>query len=124
MTTATNFTAREEQSAHYTVSSRKWLAKGSDVYVKEFTLAEKEQVPWHSHSEVFDIFYCIEGRLRVERIDIASGQRQPDLELGVGDSGKVDVGTAHRPFNPGPGVCRFIIVQGVGAYNYIPYKAI
>jgi mannose-6-phosphate isomerase-like protein (cupin superfamily) len=124
MTTATNFTAREEQSAHFAISSRKLVAMGSDVYVKEFTLAEKEEIPWHSHSNIFDIFYCIEGRLTVERIEISSGKRQPDLELNVGDSGKVDVGTAHRPFNPGPGRCRFINVQGVGPYDYQPYKTI
>ncbi|MEO6958988.1 MAG: hypothetical protein ABI228_07455, partial [Burkholderiaceae bacterium] len=86
MTTATNFTAREEQSTHFTVSSRKLVAKGSDVYVKEFTLAEKEEIPWHSHSNIFDIFYCIEGHLRVECIEISSGRRQPDIELRVGDS--------------------------------------
>jgi mannose-6-phosphate isomerase-like protein (cupin superfamily) len=117
MTTAKNFTAREEQSAHYTVSSRKWLAKGSDVYVKEFTLAEKEEIPWHSHSNIFDIFYCIEGRLIIETIEISSGKRQPDIELNVGNSAKVDVGTAHRPFNPGPGRCRFINVQGCLLYT-------
>ncbi|HEY9461022.1 MAG TPA: cupin domain-containing protein [Paralcaligenes sp.] len=124
MTTATNFTAREEQSSHFTISSRKLVAQGSDVYVKEFTLAEKEEIPWHSHSNIFDIFYCIQGHLRVERIEISTGNRQPDMELNVGDSGKVDVGTAHRPFNPGPGPCRFINVQGVGTYDYLPYTPV
>ena len=121
MTTTPNFEAREEQNSHYTVSSRKWIAEGSDVYVKEFTLAELEEVPWHSHTEVFDVFFCLEGQMDIERIEIFSGQREPSLKLSVGDSAKVDVGTAHRPFNPGPGRCRFLIVQGVGVYDYLPY---
>lgn len=114
---------REEQNPHYVVSSRKWIAKGTDVYVKEFTLAEQEQVPWHSHSEVFDIFFCLQGQMRIERRNIFNNERLPDFELSVGDSARVDVGTAHRPFNPGPGVCRFLIVQGVGEYDYLPYNA-
>lgn len=122
MATAKNFTAREEQSTYYSVSSRKWLAKGSDVYVKEFTLREGEEVPWHSHTEIFDIFYCIQGQLRVDCIDMHTGSQLPSLELAVGDSAKVEVGTAHRPINPGPGICRFVIIQGVGTYDYLPYK--
>jgi len=122
MSTARNFTAREEQSSYYTVSSRRWIAKGSDVHVKEFTLLEGEEVPWHSHTEIFDVFYCLQGQLRIDRLDISTGEQQSSLELKVGDSAKVDVGTAHRPFNPGPGVCRFVIVQGVGTYDYLPYK--
>jgi mannose-6-phosphate isomerase-like protein (cupin superfamily) len=116
------FVGREEQSSYYQVSSRKWVAKGSDVHVKEFTLAAKEEVPWHNHTNVFDVFYCIEGRLLIERIDMATKQRLPDIDLKVGDSDKVNVGTAHRPFNPGPGVCRFLIIQGVGDYDYIKYR--
>ncbi len=117
-----NFVGREEQNANYTVSSRKWIAKGSDVFVKEFTLAENEEVPWHHHTKVFDIFYCVEGSMTIERLDIDSGKRLDDLVLKVGDSAKVDVGTAHRPYNPAPERCRFLIVQGVGEYDYLPFK--
>ncbi|WP_213774603.1 cupin domain-containing protein [Bradyrhizobium sp. dw_78] len=116
------FVGQEEQSKNFTVSSRRWVAHGSDVFVKEFTLAKGEEVPWHTHTEVFDIFYCLQGSLRIERMDRVGGERIPDFELQVGDSAKVEVGTVHRPFNPGPGVCRFLIVQGVGAYDYVPYK--
>ena len=91
--------------------------------MKEFTLAEREEVPWHSHSQVFDIFFCLEGHMLIERADIFSGERLEPFTLNVGDSERVDVGTAHRPFNPGPGRCRFLIVQGVGDYDYLPFEA-
>lgn len=116
------FSGREEQSNYYRVSSRKWVAKGSDVFVKEFTLAAQEEVPWHHHTNVFDVFYCLEGRLRIERTDMTTGERLSDIELDVGDGGRVDVGTAHRPYNSGPGICRFLIVQGVGEYDYKAYR--
>lgn len=113
---------REEQHAQYTVSSRKWIANGQDVSVKEFTLAAGEEVPWHHHTEVFDVFYCLEGQMKIGKIDLATQARLADEVLGPGDSVKIEVGTAHRPFNPGPRRLRFLLVQGVGHYDYIPYK--
>jgi mannose-6-phosphate isomerase-like protein (cupin superfamily) len=124
MTSSTHFEGREEQSANYEVSSRRWLAKGSDVYVKEFTLAANEGVPLHSHTTVFDIFYVIEGKLSIECVDVATGENLPTIELAVGDSTKITVETAHRPFNHGPGVCRFVIIQGVGEYDFLPFNKI
>jgi len=122
MSNTTNFAGKKEQHSAYTVSSREWIAQGSDVFVKEFTLAEHEEVPWHHHTEIFDVFYCLEGRLEVYRKDVFTGESMPTLKLEVGDSAKVDVGTAHRPYNPGPGRLRFLIVQGVGKYDYLPFK--
>jgi len=117
------FAGREEQSAHYSVSSRKWIAKGADTYVKEFTLAPGEEVPWHHHSSVFDVFFCLEGSMTIERADAATRAPLEPFVLEVGQSAKVEVGTAHRPFNSGTGRCRFLIVQGIGAYDFLPYTA-
>lgn len=60
----------------YTASSRKWIAEGSDMYVKEFTLIEREEVPWHSHSEMFGVFFCLEKRMGIEHIGIFSDPRR------------------------------------------------
>jgi len=117
-----NFAAKEEQNPAYTVSSRKWIAQGTDVYVKEFTLGVGEEVPWHHHSAVFDVFYCLEGQLTIERQDVFSHERLEDLRLEVGEGAKVDVGTAHRPYNSGAGRCRFVIIQGVGQYDYLKFE--
>jgi mannose-6-phosphate isomerase-like protein (cupin superfamily) len=121
VSTKTNYEGKKEQHSAYAVSSREWIAKGTDVYVKEFTLAEHEEVPWHYHTEIYDVFYCLEGRLTIELKDIFSGEFLPTLVLGVGDSAKVDAGTAHRPFNPGPGRMRFLLVQGIGKYDYLAF---
>ncbi len=113
---------KEEQHAKYVVSSRKTIALGSDVHVKEFHLAAGEEIPWHRHTQMFDVFYCLEGRLDIELAEVESGRRLQPLALNAGESVKVEAGTAHRPHNRGPGVCRFLLVQGVGKYDYIPYK--
>ena len=112
---------REERHSHYEVSSRKWIAQGQDVFVKEFLLGVGEEVPWHHHTHVFDVFYCLEGRMTIETRDAFSNEPGPTFALGVGESARVDVGTAHRPFNPGPGRLRFLIVQGGGAYDFLPF---
>jgi mannose-6-phosphate isomerase-like protein (cupin superfamily) len=122
MTVAAKFVGTEEQNKNYTVSSRKWVAKGTDVFVKEFTLGKDEEVPWHKHTNVFDIFYCIEGQLIIEHLGKNGGTKPDVITLNVGDSAKIDVGFPHRPFNAGPGVCRFLIIQGVGEYDFLPFK--
>jgi len=121
--TASVHQGQEQAHSAFTVSSRKIVASGSDVYVKEFVLAPQEDVPWHSHTEVFDIFYCLQGTLVVQSADVFSGERHPDVTVAVGQSTRIDAGQAHRPYNPGPDVCRFLLVQGVGAYDYLPYDA-
>ena len=116
-----NTTGTEKQSASFSVSSRKIVAESADVQVKEFLLTPGEEVPWHHHSAVFDVFYCLAGCLTVERTDVFSGERLPDLVLRVGESAKVEPGTAHRPFNGAADPCRFLLVQGVGTYDFIRF---
>lgn len=120
MNFASSRIGREEQHAKYVVSSRRIVALGSDVHVKEFTLVVGEEIPWHRHTQMFDVFYCLEGHLEIELAEAQSGQRLPALALNPCESAKVEAGTAHRPYNRGPGVCRFLLVQGIGTYDYIP----
>ena len=112
----------EQQSANFAVSSRKIVAESADVQVKEFLLVPGEEVPWHHHSAVFDVFYCLTGSLTVERIDVFSGERLPSLVVHAGDSAKVEPGTAHRPFNATGSQCRFLNVQGVGIYDFVRFE--
>jgi mannose-6-phosphate isomerase-like protein (cupin superfamily) len=122
MNTDTSPIGTEKQSANFAVSSRKMIAEGEDVQVKEFLLVPGEEVPWHHHTAVFDVFYCLAGTLTVEREEIFSGERLPKLVLQVGDSAKVEPGTAHRPFNDTNSLCRFLLVQGVGTYDFMRYQ--
>ena len=122
MNSNTPATGTEKQSTDFAVSSRKIVAESADVQVKEFLLVPGEEVPWHHHSAVFDVFYCLTGSLTVERMDVLSGERLPNLVLQVGDSAKIEPGTAHRPFNATGSHCRFLIVQGIGTYDFMRYQ--
>ena len=114
--------AEYERNLPYKVSSRKLVMEGKDMFVKEFTLGPREVVPWHHHSNVSDVFYCIEGDLLIELKDVFSGEARESIRLRVGESARVDPGTAHQPTNAGSGVCRFLLIQGVGEYDFVPFK--
>ena len=81
------------------------------------TLAAGQSVPWHKHSEVTDSFVCLEGPMVVET-------RSPDrkVTLGPGQRFAVGPGIAHYVHGEAGGPCKFMIVQGVGAYDFVPVE--
>jgi mannose-6-phosphate isomerase-like protein (cupin superfamily) len=81
--------------------------------VRLFMLAPGDVIPWHFHSAVADVFFVLDGELTVET-------RAPDdwRALGVGQRHRVNPGHAHQTSNRGAHDCRFLIVQGVGKYDF------
>jgi len=98
----------------YTVRSIRVIAKGADVLVREYTLDPGEAIPWHRHSEVSDYYYGLEGVVVIET-------RVPPArhEVAAGGSATVTPPTIHHVSNPGPRSCRFLLVQGVGKYDFV-----
>ena len=76
--------------------------------------APGELIPWHSHSEIADHFFVLDGELTVET-------RAPDdyRTLGIGQRYQINAGHAHQTSNRGIRDCRFLIVQGVGRYDFL-----
>jgi quercetin dioxygenase-like cupin family protein len=103
-----------ETQQPYTVRNVRVVAKGTDVLVREYTLDPGEAIPWHRHSEVCDHYYGLEGVVVIETLD-------PPIrhEIAVGQSVTVTPPTAHRVSNPGEHTCRFLLVQGVGRYDFV-----
>jgi mannose-6-phosphate isomerase-like protein (cupin superfamily) len=101
------------KKSNYTVKSVETVAAGKDVRARLFTLAPGEVIPWHSHSEIADHFFVLDGELTVET-------RAPDdcRILGIGKRYRIDAGHAHQTSNRGTTDCRFLIVQGVGRYDF------
>ena len=99
----------------YTIKGREPVMEGTDVRVQILILDKGECVPWHYHSEIADDFVCMEGPMVVET-------RAPRNEyvLQPGQRCTVPAKTAHyvRGVNDGP--CKFMIVQGVGVYDFVP----
>ena len=90
------------------------VAKGSDVMVREYTLDPGEAIPWHRHSSVSDWYYGLEGTVLVETRDPPARH-----EIGVGQTVKVTPPTTHHVCNPGQQRCRFLLIQGVGKYDFV-----
>jgi len=85
-----------------------------DVRVVEYVLAAGDRHSWHHHSEVTDRFYCLEGRIQVDLRDPPRSER-----LGPGETLTITPGTVHRAGNAAAGVSRYLLVQGVGRYDYV-----
>ncbi len=101
-------------SPHYTVKNIELVAEAKDLRAQLFTLAPGEEIPWHWHSHITDRFYCLFGTLRIE-----TRAPRADERITVGGSYAVPPKTAHRASNGGDhGDCRFLLLQGVGAYDF------
>jgi quercetin dioxygenase-like cupin family protein len=98
----------------YTVRNIHVVAKGADVLVREYTLDPGEAIPWHRHSEVSDHYYGLEGMVVIETREPAARH-----EIGVGQVATVTPPTVHHVSNQGAQPCRFLLVQGVGKYDFV-----
>ena len=99
----------------YSVDSITEIARSGDVWVREFTVAHGEEIPWHQHTEVQDRCYALEGLVRVE----SSGpEGLQDLILQAGQSCVLPAGTRHRLTCAEGDRARYLLVQ-VGRYDFV-----
>jgi quercetin dioxygenase-like cupin family protein len=83
--------------------------------IMELQLSPTQKVPWHSHTNISDTFYVLDGQLRLFLQD-------PKEEVNL-RSGEVYVVRAARPHlvtNAGTRSLTFLVLQGVGEYDYVP----
>ncbi len=101
---------------NYAIKNRQIIAETDHMRMTQFRLGPGESIPWHLHTEVTDWHICLEGEMRVET--------SPGSAVDLSPGGRHDVPpkTAHRIVNSGSGDCCFIIVQGVGAYDFLPLE--
>jgi quercetin dioxygenase-like cupin family protein len=99
----------------YELAGREIVAEGADLRAQVLTLAAGQSVPWHYHSEITDSFVCLEGPMIVET-------RAPrhNYRLLAGERCAVPPKTAHYVHGDGGGACKFLVIQGVGIYDFVP----
>ena len=85
----------------------------ADVRVVEYVLHAGDAHPWHYHSEVSDIFYCLAGLIGIET-------REPPAEviLRPGEKYSVSAKVVHHVKNAGEGQSRYLLLQGTGTYDF------
>ena len=91
------------------------VAEGADLRVQVLSLTASQCVPWHYHSEISDSFVCLEGAMVVETRAPRHAYR-----LLPGERCAVPPKTAHYVHGDADGPCKFLIVQGVGVYDFVP----
>ena len=99
----------------YKVAAIETLAATAEMQARVFTLAPGEEIPWHFHSAVADWYVGMTGTVVVETRAPRAVHR-----LGPGALATVPAKTAHHVANPGPETCRFLLLQGVGPYDFQP----
>lgn len=91
------------------------LIRTENVSVRVMELEEGGATSWHYHSEVSDYFVCLSGKVRVE-----SDGADKIFELCPGQRTEVPVQRVHRVVNLYKGKSEYLLVQGVGRYDFIP----
>lgn len=93
------------------------LAKTERLRFLILGLGQFRCVPWHTHDEVTDTFFCIEGPMRVEVSD-------PDHThvLLAGQTCEVPARRPHFVSGTSGNPCVFLVMQGIGQYNYVPVE--
>jgi quercetin dioxygenase-like cupin family protein len=102
------------QSGGYRVKAIEPVMVDRDVQARLFTLAPGETIPWHFHSAVTDWYFVLEGTLSIET-RVPSDRRLVPL----GASHQIPPKTAHLISNPSAADTRFLLVQGVGTYDFV-----
>ncbi len=101
--------------SEYTIERTTVIAEAAELRVLEIALAPGDVIPWHLHSAIIDTFFCMQG---VIEIDTRAPRRTS--RVASGESLALPPKTPHRVRNGAEGRCRFVLVQGVGAYDFVP----
>ena len=105
-----------KDAAHlYEVERRARHAEREGFRISELQISPTQKVPWHYHSNVQDTFYVLAGTIRVFL-------REPkeDVTLSPGQTYTVTPGRPHLVTNVGETSATFLILQGLGDYDFVP----
>jgi quercetin dioxygenase-like cupin family protein len=97
------------------VERQAYHAERPGFRITELQISPTQQVPWHCHTNIQDTFYVLAGRLRILL-------RDPDeqVELEPGETFSVHAGRPHLVTNGGDASATFLVLQGIGEYDYVP----
>ena len=104
-----------DASQLYEVERRARHAERPGFRISELQISPAQKVPWHYHTNVHDTFYVIEGHIRI----LLRGPSE-EVRLGPCETYSVRPGRPHFVANAGDASATFLILQGVGEYDYVP----
>jgi len=105
----------KDASHLYEVERRARYAERPGFRISELQISPTQKVPWHCHSNIQDTFYIIEGQVR-----LFLREPKEEVRLGPGDTYSVRPRRPHLVTNGGNNSATFLVLQGVGEYDYVP----
>lgn len=99
----------------YEVERREFHAERPGFRINELQISPTQQVPWHYHSNIQDTFYVLQGSIRIFLQD-----PKEEVRLGPGETYSVPPRRPHLVTNPGSGSATFLVLQGIGEYDFVP----
>ena len=107
--------AVKDGSHLYEVERRAYHLQRPGFRVAELQLSPTQKVPWHFHNNISDTFYVVEGTMR-----LFLQEPKEEVILKPGESFVAAPGRPHLVTNDGDASLTFLIMQGVGEYDYVP----
>ena len=105
----------KDASPLYEVERRATHAARPGFRINELQISPTQKVPWHYHSNIRDTFYVLEGS-----IQIFLREPKDEIRLGPGDSYSVPARRPHLVTNAGEKSATFLVLQGIGEYDFVP----
>ena len=99
----------------YEVERRVRHAERPGFRISELQISSSQFVPWHCHTKISDTFYVIEGQIKLLLLDPGE-----EILLGPGETYSVRKKRPHRVENAGSTSATFLVLQGIGEYDYVP----
>jgi len=107
--------AVKDASSLYEVERRAQYAARPGFRITELQISKSQKVPWHYHSNIQDTFYVIEGNLR-----IFLQEPKEEIRLARGETYAVPPRRPHLVTNGGETSAVFLVLQGIGEYDFVP----
>ncbi|WP_421998383.1 cupin domain-containing protein [Reyranella sp.] len=99
----------------YEVERRDRHAERPGFRISELQLSPTQTVPWHYHTSVSDTFYVLAGEMR-----LFLQKPKQEVRLNPGESFVAAPGRPHLVTNAGQTSLTFLVLQGIGTYDYVP----
>ena len=107
--------AVKDASPLYEVERRAEHAARPGFRITELQISKTQKVPWHYHSNIQDTFYVLKGSLRIFMQD-----PKEEVRLAPGETLSIKPRRAHLVTNGGEGSATFLVLQGIGEYDFVP----
>ena len=107
--------AVKDASHLYEVERRAYHAERPGFRISELQISSTQTVPWHYHNNIQDTFYVIEGGIR-----LFLREPKQEVRLGPGETYSVAPGRPHLVANGSETSATFLVLQGIGEYDYVP----